>query len=79
MLAAVVAVVLVELHPEEQVAVVLEQRVVLLSQLRELPIWVAAAVVEQVTTPHIRPAKLAAKASSLLNGDSSNGVLCRIR
>jgi hypothetical protein len=79
MLAAVLGVVLVELHLEEQVAVVLEPRVVLLSQLQELTTWVAVVAVVRVLTPHIYPAKTAAKALLLLNGDSNNGIFCRVR
>jgi hypothetical protein len=79
MLAAVLGVVLVELHLEEQVAVVLEPRVVLLLQLQELTTWVAVVAVVRVLTPHIYPAKTAVKVLSLLNGDSNNGVFCRVR
>jgi hypothetical protein len=72
-------VVLVELHLEELVAVVLEPRVVLLLHFQELITWAAVVAVEQVTTPHIGPAKTAVKVLLLLNGDFNNGVFCRVR
>jgi len=72
-------VVLVELHLEELVAVVLEPRVVLLLHFQELITWAAVVAVVRVATPHIGPAKTAVKVLLLLNGDSNNGVLCRVR
>jgi hypothetical protein len=79
MLAAVLGVVLLELHLEELGAVVLEPRVVLLMHFQELTTWVAVVAVDQVATPHIGPAKTAVKVLLLLNGDSNNGVFCRVR
>jgi hypothetical protein len=72
-------VVILELHLAELVAVVLEPQVVLLLQLRERTTWVAGVAGEGVATPPIYPAKTAAKALLLLNGDSNNGIFCRVR
>jgi hypothetical protein len=79
MRAAEVEVVIVELHLAEQVAVETAHKGILLLQLRELPTWAAAVALEQVAMPHISPAKMVAKALSLLSGGSSNGVFCRVR
>jgi hypothetical protein len=72
-------VVIVELHLAELVVVEMELPAVLLLHLRELTTWVAEVEVERVATPHTRSAKMVVKVLSLLNGDSNNGLFCRIR